>query len=127
MTWTPERQPHDRLCECGGEGLLPIKVRDDRRDEYIAWRPCRGTGPWLPDSNPGQEMSFEQYVELRPNWHAECAKPDWRDHEFCRLTGKAIARDKGCVPFPIDNPLWPLVVKYAKRFGWIDPAEEVAA
>lgn len=125
MTWTPERQPHDRLCECGGEGLLPFKTRDQRGEEYIVWRPCKGTGAWLPDRQPGPEISFADYVDRRPNWYAECATPDWRDREFCRLTGRAIARDPKCVPFPADNPLKPLVDMYAKRNGWIDPAEEV--
>lgn len=122
MTWIPQRETHDRLCECGDEGLLPFTARSERGDRYTVWRHCSGTGPWRPDLGPQPEMSFDEYVERHPNWQAECAIPDARDHEFCRLTGRAIARDKGCVPFPAYNPLHPLVTKYAKGFGWIEPA-----
>lgn len=122
MTWTPQHDRHDRLCECGGEGLLPSTMHDERGDRYTVWRPCKGTGPWRPDYGPEPEMSFDEYVERHPNWREEVAIPDARDHEFCRLTGRVIARDPGCVPFPAHNPLAPLVAKYAKGYGWVDPA-----
>jgi hypothetical protein len=121
MTWTPTRQLHDPLCECGGEGLIPFKAKDHRGDHYLVWRICPTTGPWRPDRNAGPEMSFDEYVRRNPNWYAESAKPDWRDHEFCRHNGRAIATDPGCVAFPLDNPLHSLVAHYANSFGWVDP------
>lgn len=124
MTWTPERTMHDRLCECAGEGLLPSTQHDERGDPYNVWRPCRGTGPWLPDRGHEPTMSFDEYVQRHPNWHAECAIPDARDHEICRLSGRAVARDPGCVPFTPWNALYPLVMSYAKKFGWIEPKIE---
>jgi hypothetical protein len=124
MTWIPERQLHDRLCECGGEGLLPSTMHDERGDRYTVWRPCKGTGPWRPDYGPEPEMSWEEYTERRPNWFAECGIPDARDHEYARRAARTIVQDHGCIPFPPNNPLASLVAKYVE--GYRHAKEEAA-